>query len=261
MRRYRYWASLWGFSMALVLIGGNLSSAQAQRGAGTPGPPQQVAGVVFTQGTLSVDVENEDFGAIFRDIASQAQIEVSNLDGLPTRRISTRFSDLSLVEGLRRLLRVADVSGYALLTAHTEDGVKIERILFLNDSAGPGITPRAAATTPRSAARRARRRAARAERARSRAAAPSPRERDSASTSVFEDLQANPETERLLNQIVHPNEQVREQAIEGLMRLASGANKQRDLMEALEPYMDDLRHGDEETREEAQDNIRAMLRR
>jgi len=45
------------------------------------------------------------------------------------------------------------------------------------------------------------------------------------------------------------------------MRLASSANKQRDLMGSLEPYMDDLRHGDEETREEARKDIRAMLRR
>ena len=261
MRLYRHWARLWGFGVALVLIGGNLSSAQAQRtGAGDPRPPQRVAGVVFTQDTLSVDVQDEDFGVIFRDIASQAQIEVSNLDGLPTRRISTQFTDLSLIEGLKRLLRVADVAGYALITAHTEDGVKIERILFLNDSAGPGIEPRAAAAAPRIAARRARRVAARSERARSRTAAPSPREKDN-STSVFEDLKANPETERLLNQVVHPNEQVREQAIEGLMRLASSTNKQRDLMEALEPYMDDLRHGDEETREEVREDIRAMLRR
>ena len=261
MRLYRHWARLWGFSMALLLIGGNLSSAQAQRtGAGDPRPPQRVAGVIFTQDTLSVDVQDEDFGAIFRDIASQAQIEVSNLDGLPARRISTQFTDLSLIEGLKRLLRVAEVAGYALITAHTEDGVKIERILFLNDSAGSDIEPRSVAAAPRIAARRARRVAARSERARSRTAAPSPREKDSA-TSVFEDLKSNPETERLLSQVVHPNEQVREQAIEGLMRLASSANKQRDLVEALEPYMDDLRHGDEETREEAREDIRAMLRR
>ena len=262
MSLYRYWAGLWGFSMALVLIGGNLSSAQAQRtGAGDPRPPQRVAGVVFTQDTLSVDVRDEDFGAIFRDIASQAQIEVGNLDGLPARRISTQFTDLSLIEGLKRLLRVADVAGYALITAHTEDGVKIERILFLDAGAAPGIEPRATAAAPRMAARRARRVAARSQRVRSRTATPGPREKDSASASVFEDLKANPETERLLNQVVHPNEQVREQAIEGLMRLASSSNKQRDLMEALEPYMDDLRHGDEETREEAREDIRAMLRR
>jgi len=189
--------------MALVLIGGNLSSAQAQRtGAEDPGLPQRVAGVVFTQDTLSVDVQDEAFGAIFRAIASQAQIEVSNLDGLPSRRISTQFSDLSLVEGLKRLLRVADVAGYALITAHTEDGVKIERILFLDSSAGAGIEPRSAAAAPRIAARRSRRVAARSQRARSRTVVSSPREKDS-STSVFEDLKANPETERLLNQAMH----------------------------------------------------------
>ena len=102
---------------------------------------------------------------------------------------------------------------------------------------------------------------ARSERATSRTTARSPQGKDSASTSVFEDLKANPETERLLNQVVHPNEQVREQAIEGLMRLASDTNKQRELIEALEPYMDDLRHGNEEAREEARQDIRSMLRR
>ena len=259
MRRYRRWAGILGVGLALALSGENVTSTRAQ--GPDPGLPQHVAGVVFTQDTLSVDVQDEDFGAIFRDIASQAQIEVSNLDGLPNRRISTQFSDLSLIEGIKRLLRVADVAGYALITAHTGDGVKIERILFLDDGAGPGIESRATAAVPRMAARRSRRVAARSQRARSRTAAPSSREKDSASASVFEDLKANPETERLLNQVVHPNEQVREQAIEGLMRLASSANKQRDLMEALEPYMDDLRHGDEETREDAREDIRAMLRR
>ena len=203
-----------------------------------------------------MDVQDEDFGAIFRDIASQAQIDVSNLDGLRSRRISTQFTDLPLVEGLKRLLRVAGVSGYALITAHTEDGVKIERILFMDANASADVRPRTAAE-PRMATRRARRVAARSERARSRTTAG----KDSASTSVFEELKANPETERLLNQVVHPNEQVREQAIEGLMRLARGTDKRRELINALEPYMDDLRHGDEEVREEAREDIHSMLSR
>ena len=206
-----------------------------------------------------MDVQDEDFGAIFRDIASQAQIDVSNLDGLPSRRISTRFIDLPLVEGLKRLLRVAGVSGYALVTAHTEDGVKIERILFMDANASAGARPRAAAE-PRAATRRARRVAARSERSRARTPVRTPEGKDSAPTSVFEELKANPETERLLNQVVHPNEQVREQAIEGLMRLARGTNK-RDLKEALAPYVDDLMHGDEEAREEAREDIRSMLSR
>ena len=261
MRLHRHRTSLLAFGLVLILSGGSVSSTWAQRaGTADPGLPHRVAGVVFAQGGLSVDVQDEDFGAIFRDIASQAQIDVSNLDGLRSRRISTQFTDLPLVEGLKRLLRVAGVSGYALITAHTEDGVKIERILFLDANASTSARPRAAAE-PRAATRRARRVAARSERARSRTAARAPQGKDSAATSDFEGLKANPETERLLDQVVHPNEQVREQAIEGLMRLTRDTNKRRELINALEPYMDDLRHGDEEAREEAREGIRSMLSR
>ena len=257
MRIHRRWASLLGLCLALVLIGGNGPSTWAQ---GTdPGLPHRVAGVVFVQDTLSVDVQDEDFGAIFRDIASRARIEVSNLDGLPNRRISTQFTGLSLIDGVKRLLRVAGVSGFALITAHTEDGVRIERILFLGANERAGARPRAVAA-PQTATRRARRVSARSERTPSRTVARSPERKDSAPT-VFEELKANPETERLLKQVVHPNAQVREQAIESLMRLVGGTSTQQDLIEALELYVDDLRHGDEEVREEAREDIRSMLSR
>jgi hypothetical protein len=205
-----------------------------------------------------VHVQEEDFSEIFRNIASQAQINVSNLDGLPKRRISTRFTDLSVMDGIKRLLRVADVAGYVIVTAHSENRVRIERILFLDANANAGAERRAA-SPQQMARRRSRRMNARSER--SRAAASSPQENSRASTAVLEDLRASPETEQLLNQAVHPDEQVREQAIEGLMRLAGGSNRKRELMEALGPHLDDLRHGDEETREEARQDILSMMRR
>ena len=235
--------SLAGLGLALVLIGGSLCPAWAQIvGAGDAGPAREVAGVVLEQGILSVNVQDEDFGTIVRRIARQARIDVSNLEGLPDRRISTRFADLPLLEGVRRLLRVAAVPGYALITARTEEGVKIERILFLDADAvaGGGLRP---AAPPRTAARRAR------------------REEDGVPGSVPADLRANPETARLLNRIVHPNERVREQAIERLARLAGDADGQRRLIEALEPFLEQLREGDPEAREEAREDIRAMLGR
>ena len=64
-----------------------------------------------------------------------------------------------------------------------------------------------------------------------------------------------------MNQVVHPNKRVREQGIEGLMRLGRDTNKQRDLIEVLAPYMDDLRNGDEETRDEVREDIRSLLSR
>ena len=259
MRLRRRWSSFLGVALTLALSGGNLPAAWAQTSrAADAGPLQRVAGVVLAQGGLSVHLQDEDVGLVFRDLAARARIAVSNLAGLPNRRISIQFTDLPLVEGVRRLLRAAGVPGYALMTAHTEDGVKLERILLLDADRSIEAKPRTA-VAPRRAARRSRRLASRSERVRSRTAARRRPEKDSASPSVFEELRANPQTERLLDRVVHPNEQVRERAIEGLLRLASDANQQRQLSEALDPYMNDLRHGDEETREEARQGIRALL--
>ena len=88
----------------------------------------------------------------------------------------------------------------------------------------------------------------------------SPQENSEGSTGILEDLRASPETEQLLNQAVHPDEQVREQAIESLVRLVGGSDRKRDFMEALGPHLDDLRHGDEEARQEARDDILSMIR-
>ena len=261
MRRFGRWASLLGCGVALVLLSGHPSAVRSQESdAAEQIAPRRVEGVVVSRDSLSVDVKEEDFSAIFRDIASQAQIDVSNLDGLPARRISTRFTELSIMDGVKRLLRVADVAGYVIMTAHSEDRVRIERILFVDANANARPAPRTT-SPPRAARRRARRMSARSERARPRPTTDNPREKSDVSASVLEDLRASPETEQLLNQAVDADEEMREQAIEGLMRLAGGSERKRELMEALGPHLDDLRHGDEETREEARDVILSMIRR
>ena len=261
MRPCRCWASLWGICLVLVLLAGNLSPVQPQEtDAPDQEPARRVAGVVIRGDNLSVDVREEDFAAVFRHIASQVQFDVSNLDGLRQRRISTQFTDLAVMEGVKRLLRVAGVAGYVIVTAHSEDHVTIERVLFLGANGNTGTVARVS-VPQRVARRRARRMSARSERARSRPAANSPQESSEGSTGKLEDLRASPETEQLLNQAVHPDKQVREQAIESLVRLVRGSDRKRDVMEALGDHLDDLRHGDEETREEAREDILSMIRR
>ena len=261
MSLFRLWASLLGCCLVLALLGAKPSAVRSQE-AGTPDrrPTRGVAGVVVKGGALSVDVREEDFSLIFRSVASQLQFDVGNLDGLPQRRITTQFADLPVMAGIKRLLRVAGVAGYMIVTAHSEDGVKIERVLFLdaNVNANAGAEPRAA-SVQRMASRRARRLSVRSERARR--VASRQQEDDKAPAGSLDDLRENPETEQLLNQATDADEQVRERAIEGLMRLAGGAAGRRELIEALGPHLDALRHGDEEAREEARDDILSMIRR
>lgn len=261
MGPYGRWTGLLGCCLFLAALGGSPAPVRSQE-AGAPdrGRAREVAGVVATRDTLSVDVRGEDFAAIFRNVAAGAQFEVSNLEGLPGRHISTRFNDLPVMEGVKRLLRVAGVAGYVIVTAHSGDRVKIERILFLDGNANAGAEPRVAATR-RTASRRARRMNVRSERARSRRAPRNPREADKRPSAVLDDLRDSPETEQFLNQAVHPDEQVRERAIEGLVRLVGGSDRKPDLMEALGAHLDELRHGDEEAREEAREEILSIIRR
>jgi hypothetical protein len=61
--------------------------------------------------------------------------------------------------------------------------------------------------------------------------------------------------------MMHPNEQVRERAFEGLVRLVHEDDKQRALMEVLEPLMEDLGSGDQATQDGAREEIRKLLSR
>jgi hypothetical protein len=79
--------------------------------------------------------------------------------------------------------------------------------------------------------------------------------------SVFDDIKTNTTARRLLSQLVHPNEQVRERALESLVQLIGDDQKQAQLLEFLEPLMDDMASEDKTTREDARAEIRKLLSR
>jgi hypothetical protein len=60
---------------------------------------------------------------------------------------------------------------------------------------------------------------------------------------------------------VHPNEQVRERALERLVQLVGDDQKQAELLEFLEPIMDDLASEDKGARDEARAELRKLLSR
>lgn len=236
-----------------------------------PQPLSQETKIRLDPSGLSVDVQEQDFAAVIERIATLGPIDIRHPEGIPNRRVSIRFSSLPVVDGLKRLFRVAEVPGYVLVTA--QDRSQVQRIVFLADegTAGvsvgrggqrapqvtafqplpprPGGVPLAPGAAPPPGAAPA-----------SFGVPPAPQgDQGSISGNVFDDIKANAAARRLLSQMMHPNEQVRERAFEGLVRLIPQDDKQRTLMEFFEPLMDDLGSDDQATQDGAREEIRKLL--
>ena len=250
--------------------------------AQAPQPLSQNAKITLDQNGLSVDVQDQDLSAIVGRIAELARIELRHPEGMPNRRVSIRFSSLSVADGLKRLFRAADVPGYVLHTAKQGDSVHVQRIVFLPEEGTPGASGgRAAPRAPQVVAAQPPQPPRPAPPGAPPAAATvppqppgavpqpptaTPQEEAKADEgrtggNVFDEIKSNAAARRLLSQMMHPNEQVRERAFEGLVRLVREDDKQRALMELLEPLMEDLGSGDQATQDEAREEIRKLLSR
>ena len=242
--------------------------------AKAPQPLSQNAKITLDQNGLSVDVQDQDLSAVVERIAELARIELRHPEGMPNRRVSIRFSSLSVINGLKRLLRAADVPGYFLQTAKQGDRVYVQRLVFLPEEGTTGTSAgRAAQRAPQVVAAQPPQplRPAPGVPLQPPGAVPQPppappqgeARADTGSTSgnVFDEIKYNAAARRLLSQMMHPNEQVRERAFEGLVRIVREDDKQRALMELLEPLMEDLGSGDQATQDEAREEIRKLLSR
>ena len=236
---------------------GSTAPAPAQ----VPQPLSPDAKITLDQNGLSVDIQDQDLSAVVTRIAELARIELRHPEGIPHRRVSIRFSSLPVVNGLKRLLRAAEVPGYLLQTAKKGGSVHVQRLVFLPEEGTTG-------TSAGQAAQRAPQVVAAQPPQPPRPVAPGvpppteptapPQEGNG---NVFDEIKSNAAARRLLSQIMHPNEQVRERAFEGLIRLVREDDKQRALMELLEPLMEDLGSEDKATQDEAREEIRKLLSR
>jgi hypothetical protein len=286
------WGSVLGLLCCLLLSGGADAQSEASRAPrrGVPSPaapgntatapaakaPQPLsldAKISLDQNGLSVDVQDQDFSVVVERIAELAHIELRHPEGMPNRRVSIRFASLPVAQGLKRIFRAAEVPGYVMRMAKQGDSVRVQRIVFLPEegTSGPGAgrgaqrAPQVAAAQPPQPPRPAPvppqppgmvpqpptatpPEAARADEGRT-------------SGNVFDEIKSNAAARRLLSQMMHPNEQVRERAFEGLVRLVREDDKQRALMELLEPLMEDLGSEDKATQDEAREEIRKLLSR
>jgi hypothetical protein len=265
MRRYMRQPSVqmaWGgVGLLLLIVGGPIglraATGPAAKGpapvprkrprpgpgaAAVPQPPVSAEGITLEDGLLSVNVRQHDLRTLIANIATQGDIEVRHAAGIGEQRVSLRFDALPLVEGLKRLFRAAALSGYALVTDNESGQTTVRRILFLPvREGGRGWRP--------------------SSRSRRRPAPRRTREGRSGNGTVFDDIKRNTTARRLLSQLGHPNERVRERALERLLRLVPDDDKQAALLEYLEPRMEQLASEYKEDRAEARADIRQLLRR
>jgi hypothetical protein len=236
----------------------------ASPGTGQPPNPSRI---LLQNHRLSVDVRDQELHAILRSIATQGDINIRRLDDIPNKRISVRFTDLPLVTGLQRLFRAAEVRSYVLVTAPQADGISVQRILFLAAAEERHATPTRSRVTRRPPAQLPTQPAAQPPAEEPPAPQPQGSEQsesrteENGATSVFEELKTNTAARRLLSQLVHPNEQVRDRALERLIQLVGDDEKQAEMMEFLEPLLEELASEDQTQREEARQEIRKLLSR
>jgi hypothetical protein len=226
-----------------------------------PAPPGPISGVTLQENRLSVDIQEQDLRAVLETIAAQGEIEVRHAEGLPNTRISVRFTALPVLDGLKRILRTADVTGYVLITDTAGPEVQVRRMLFMP------VAESASSTRPSAALRRPLP-TSQPSPAPVPEANPAPpqqaegeRREETSGGSVFDDIKNNTAARRLLSQLVHPNEQVRDRALERLVQLVGDDQKQAELMETLEPLMENLSSEDKTTRDDARVEIRKLLNR
>lgn len=253
--------------LTLLVVCPDVVSAQTDTGRPLPNRPRRqlarpgspaaaqadVAAVSLRNNRLNVNVQDQDLHDILANIAAQGDISIRHLEGIPKKRLSLRFSELPIVAGLKRLFRAAEVESYVLVTETEGEAVRVQRILFFPPA------DRRSRTRPSSGP--SRRRSPPVRQPPPRGTQESSNEEENESGSVFEDLKTNTAARRLLSQLVHPNEQVRERALERLVRLVDNDEKQAELLEFLEPLMEDLSSEDRAERDDARQEVRKLLRR
>jgi len=263
----RKWGGCWSLGLLILLVvypdvvraqDASMPTRQPPLQRRSMRSPAGLTAVSLRDNVLTINAQNQDLHEILNDIARQGDIKISQLDGLPTKPLSLRFANLPVVTGLKRLFRAAEIESYVLETEAQGEVLRVQRIRFF---------PPSDDRSRRQPSRRISRRPA------PRATPPTPSQAsedreggdeshgESDSGSVFDELKTNTAARRLLSQLVHPNEQVRERALERLVRLVDSDTKRAELYEFLEPLMEDLASEDRAEREEARQEVRKLLRR
>jgi hypothetical protein len=130
----------WGFiPCVLVLLACWSVQGAVSREHDTPGTGRHGsegwAKVTVAQGRLSVDLRDADIAMVLSRIGEQAGFSLIT-GPIARRTISVQFTDTELMQGLRRLLRLASLSYALVYDARTASGVGLKELRVLSEGEG-----------------------------------------------------------------------------------------------------------------------------
>ena len=138
---YQFCSIVAGMLLLLLLPGTGAWSPGTSLQAEDTRPRRPAAGraVVVQEGRLSVDVQGADLGEVLAQIGQQAGIRIS-AGPSAGKKVSARFADVELEEGLRRLLRLASLSHLFLYAPGPAGTVAIAEVRVVGE--GTATPPR-----------------------------------------------------------------------------------------------------------------------
>jgi len=71
--------------------------------------------IEFNKETLSVDIKDTDTKTVFKILEEKGKIEIFNKKILPDKKVSVKFKDLKIEEGIKRLMRVCSIRNYLIV--------------------------------------------------------------------------------------------------------------------------------------------------
>ncbi len=79
-----------------------------------PEPPMRILNIDVTDGRLSVELVNVDFGSAIREVGGKAGFVVQGAGEVFSRKLDTKFSNIEIERGVTRLLSLVNEKNYML---------------------------------------------------------------------------------------------------------------------------------------------------
>ncbi|MBI5101847.1 MAG: hypothetical protein HZB33_08460 [Nitrospirae bacterium] len=115
-----------------------VTPAVPETAEGAPRPAEKVVNVEISDGLLSIELVDADFGDVMKAIAEQSGIKVTMSGDVQSRKLNTRFRGIELERGIVRIMTLINEKNYTLKYDTTGKVEMIEIYAIAAPAPAPG---------------------------------------------------------------------------------------------------------------------------